>query len=146
MPEIKIRQTADNELEWVNSLYRSIGFVESNKDTEFIVVAELGGKPTGIGRLVKIDDNHIELGGIYVLPSFRNQGIAFKIVHDLISKNPYENSTVWCIPFENLKIFYKKFGFTEKVGECIPKLLLDKLMWFNTESRFPKKAILMRLH
>ena len=74
-----------------------------------------------------------ELGGIYVIESFRKRGIAREIVTRLISKAKEKaaiqqqqygeeqqqqkkqstGSILWCIPFEHLQEFYKSCGFEQ---------------------------------
>lgn len=49
---------------------------------------------------MKIDKNNIELGGIYAFPNFRGLRVAENIVHNLCEKNPFDESTIWCLPFE----------------------------------------------
>ena len=130
-PKINIRQANLSDLVWINEQYSSIGFLPSVFDREFILIAEVADEKAGIGRIVFLEEGHVELGGIFVLPSFRKKGIARLIVKDLIYKNPYPTKSIWCIPFENLKHFYGEFGFktlSQKL-EDLPKLISEKMRW-----------------
>ena len=142
MESISIRPARENEIDWINSKYKEIGFVDSNFKNEFIVIAEYNNMKSGIGRLVLVDENNIELGGIYVFPDFRKLGIAEKIVNYLCKKNPYKNSTIWCLPFEDLLSFYSKFGFKEN-NQKIPNKVFEKHKWCNTNGIYEKKVLLL---
>ena len=107
---LTVRTVKKAEMEWVNKCYDEVEFVHSNFDKEIIAVAELDGHRAGIGRLVTIDSNHLELGGMYVFESYRNRGVASAIVDFLLKRNSM-GCTVYCIPFEHLVSFYKGFGF-----------------------------------
>ncbi|WP_378187552.1 GNAT family N-acetyltransferase [Aquimarina sp. W85] len=65
------------------SKYAEIDFIKSNFDNEYIVIAKVKNKNAGLGRLVKIDNKNIELGGIYTFPDFRGLGVAENIVKNL---------------------------------------------------------------
>jgi len=58
-------------------MYDQVHFQKSDSDNEFILIAEVGGQRAGVGRLVKIDDANVELGGIYVFPAFQKRGVAY---------------------------------------------------------------------
>jgi len=143
MKKVIINQADKNEIKWVNSKYAEIGFVTSNPDNEFIIIAKVGNKNAGLGRLVKIDDNNIELGGIYTFPDFRGLRIAESIVRTLCEKNPYKVSTIWCLPFENLVNFYSKFGFKNYQKGSVPKQVEKKIEWCNSNNTYEKKVVLL---
>lgn len=68
---LTVRIVKKAEMEWINKCYNEVEFVHSNFDKEIIAVAELDGHRAGIGRLVTIDSNYLELGGMYVFESYR---------------------------------------------------------------------------
>lgn len=125
----KIRIANPSEIEWVNRKYDEISFQHaSGKD--LIAIAELeSGEKIGLGRLVRLNENSLELAGIYVFESYRNKGAAKKIIGFLM-KNLNPNDVVYCLPFSKIKNLYKQFGFTScMVDENIPKPILDKCEW-----------------
>lgn len=142
MEPILIRIAKETEINWINSKYQEVEFVKSDFKNEFIVITEYNNIKSGIGRLVALDKNNIELGGIYVFPGFRKLGIAEKIVSFLLDNNPYEQSVIWCLPFENLLSFYSRFGFTKNYGE-VPEKILNKYQWCNTNGLYDKKVLLL---
>lgn len=143
MTNIKIREARENEIQWVNKQYAEIDFKESNFENELIVIAEIENLNCGLGRIVKINHDNYELGGIYVFQAFRNKGVAEKIVEFLICSKFLEDKTIWCLPFENLEKFYTKFGFTtaEKNRPQPPKEIIEKYNWCN--NTYEKKVLLM---
>ena len=143
MNTITIKQAEKNEINWVNSKYAEVDFVKSNYENEYIIIAKVNGENAGLGRLVKIDSHGIELGGIYVFPNFRGFGVAEKIVQHLCEGNPFGESTIWCLPFENLFKFYSKFGFETCENKNAPEKVAQKLEWCNSENQYGKKVLLL---
>lgn len=143
MKKVTIKKAERSEIEWINSKYDEIGFVKSNYDNEFIIIAKVENEYAGLGRLSKIDDRNIELGGIYTFSEFRGLGVADKIVGALCSENTFGKSTTWCLPFENLLSFYSKFGFKNHLNETVPNEVAKKLEWCNSENRYEKKVMLL---
>ena len=73
-----------SEIEWVNSKYDEIGFQHANTD-DLVAIAELENtEKIGLGRLVRLTENNLELAGIYVFESYRNRGAARKIIEFLM--------------------------------------------------------------
>lgn len=109
--EIKIRLiTCPSELLWVNTQYKKIDFVASEWGTDRVALAFINKKHVGVGRLVPLENGDYELGGIFVLPEFRNLSIAKNIVSFLV-ENASLVKRMYCLPFEYLKGFYESFGF-----------------------------------
>lgn len=65
MESIVIRRAKKEELEWINSKYSQIDFVHSNFEKEIIAISEHKGERCGLGRIVIIDQNNCELGGMF---------------------------------------------------------------------------------
>lgn len=143
MKTVIVKQAEKKETNWINAKYSEVDFVKSNYENEYIVIAKVGNENAGLGRLVKIDENNIELGGIYVFPNFRGLGVAENIVRNLCEKNPFYESTIWCLPFENLLNFYSKFGFENCKNKKAPKQLTEKLKWCNSENKYGKEVLLL---
>lgn len=141
---LTVRTAKDTEIQWVNKCYDEVNFVHSIADNEVIAIGEIEGSKAGIGRLVRIDSNHFELGGMYVFESFRKHGVAGAIV-DFLLKNAPLNSIVYCIPFEHLVPFYNKFGFKPCINlDPVPKELLDKYLW--CKEKYPQPTALLILN
>ena len=143
MSSLTSRKAEKSELFWINSKYAEVDFMPSYFETELIVIAEMDGTKCGIGRLVQISDEDLELGGIYVFPAYRNLGVAENIVKFLCNENDFKQQTIWCLPFEHLEDFYTKFGFFPSEGgsETIPQDILKKHKWCN--SNYGKNVLLL---
>jgi len=143
MEKMSLKTATIHDLEWINTKYREVDFVPSNYNNEHILIAHVSKKEAGLGRLVKIDANNTELGGIYVFPEFRGQHVADCIVTGLCNQNPFKNTTIWCLPFENLVPFYMRFGFTPHTNGQIPTEIAKKLEWCNAPNRYKQRVILL---
>lgn len=140
---LTVRTAQKEEMDWVNKHYDDVEFVHSNFDNEIIAIAELDGHKAGIGRLVTIDSDHLELGGMYVFESYRNQGVAAAIVNFLLKSNS-KGCTVYCIPFEHLSTFYKGFGFISCDNlKKVPKEVLDKYLWCKEKYSHPTSLLIL---
>jgi GNAT superfamily N-acetyltransferase len=141
----KIRSAEKSEIEWVNQCYDEVEFVHSHFDNEIIAVAEYGGQKAGLGRLVTVDDKHLELGGMYVFESFRGKGVAKEIVQFLLGAVK-SHQTVYCIPFEHLIPFYKQCGFTTcSCLDLVPQELLKKYLWCKEKYAHPTSLLIFEV-
>lgn len=130
---IHIRVAEQSEMPWINSCYDEVKFVHSNFEKEIIAIAEYEGQKAGLGRLVKIGPDHLELGGMYVFPAYQKKGIAGAIVDFLLS-HVRSFQTVYCIPFQHLLSFYKKYGFVECADlQSVPEDIIKKYQWCQEE-------------
>jgi N-acetylglutamate synthase-like GNAT family acetyltransferase len=137
--EISLRLATAVDLKAINERYAEIDFVASYKD-ELIVLASIGDKIVGQGRVVSIDSNSGELGGIYVFPDNEGLGIARKVVDFLIKNSDF--STLYCLPFTELEGFYGSMGFTPvKDIVQVPKAVTEKHEWCN--SNYDKAVLLL---
>jgi N-acetylglutamate synthase-like GNAT family acetyltransferase len=141
-----IKLATQEDIEWVNSQYKLAGFVPSEMKKEIIAIVTCKGKYAGIGRLVRIDEDNIEMGGIYILPSYRGEKLAGEIVSFLVKEAKKTNvANVYCLPFEELELFYKKFGFKDVNPEKddIHETILTKYKWCLQE--YEKNVLLFKL-
>ncbi|MDM5194035.1 GNAT family N-acetyltransferase [Bacillus hominis] len=129
---MSIQLATSKDLEWINIQYESIGFVQSDLTRDKVAIITYNNEYAGIGRLVQIDEDTIELGGIFILPNFRGLQLAGELVSFLVQtakKSHIQN--VYCLPFEELENFYKKYGFTEvdTTQEVVHPIILKKYNW-----------------
>ncbi|MDM5433740.1 GNAT family N-acetyltransferase [Bacillus hominis] len=120
------------DLEWINIQYESIGFVQSDLTRDKVAIITYNNEYAGIGRLVQIDEDTIELGGIFILPHFRGLQLAGELVSFLVqTAKKLHIQNVYCLPFEELENFYKKYGFTEvdTTQEVVHPIILKKYNW-----------------
>lgn len=91
------------------------------KAEEFIV-AEEDNKIIGFGRL-KVHPDAVELGTIGVINEYRHQGIAAKIINELLKHTHSDVYLTTLIPD-----FFKQFGF-EKLEAASPNSLIRSKEW-----------------
>jgi N-acetylglutamate synthase-like GNAT family acetyltransferase len=143
---MSIQLAASNDLEWINNQYDSIGFVRSDLKREKVAIITHKNKYAGVGRLVQIDEDTIEMGGIYILPKFRGLQLAGELVSFLVetAKN-LQVQNVYCLPFKELENFYKKYGFTEvdTTKEVVHPIILKKYNWCL--EHYDKHVLLFKL-
>ena len=132
---VHVRAALPTELEWANACYRDAGFLPSTA-TDRIAIAECGGKRAGLGRVVPVQPGVAELGGMYVLPAFRGQAVARRIVDFLVQQS--DAARLYCIPFAHLEAFYASCGFA-RVGadDAVPAPVAHKLAWCERQYEQP---------
>jgi GNAT superfamily N-acetyltransferase len=140
----RVRTAEKSEIEWINKCYDEVEFVHSNFNKEIIAIAEFNNQKAGIGRLVRVNSDSLELGGMYVFEVFRGKGIARKIVEFLL-QNVQPAQIVYCIPFEHLVPFYKQFGFAPcSHPEKAPQELLEKYLWCREKYSQPTALLVLK--
>ena len=139
----QVRRAEKSEISWVNKCYDEVKFVHSTFDREVIAIAEVNGQKAGLGRLVTINGEILEMGGMYVFEDFRGKGVARKIVEFLL-EHSIPAQTIYCIPFEYLVPFYKQFGFVPCSSfDQAPKELLEKYLWCKEKYNLPTALLVL---
>ena len=128
---LKFHQATIQDQKWVNDQYQQVNFRPSDLLKDYVGIASWENEPAGLGRLQPIDENSWELGGMYIFEAFRKRGIAGRLVQHLLQQAP-AGATVYCLPFEHLADFYKRYGFEEWPAEKwnnAPAIIQEKLVW-----------------
>ncbi|MBP3972854.1 GNAT family N-acetyltransferase [Bacillus sp. WL1] len=129
---MSIQMATSNDLEWINNQYDSIGFVRSDLKRDKVAIITYNNEYAGVGRLVQIDEDTLEMGGIYILPQFRGLHLAGELVSFLVeTAKKLQVPNVYCLPFEELEKFYKKYGYIEvdTTKEFVHPIILKKYNW-----------------
>ena len=139
--DITVRRANKSELDWINLCYREVNFLASDYETEIIAIVEVEGEKAGLGRLVKINNEVWELGGMLVLEGYRSLGLSKKIIKFLLEQ--VSETTIYCIPFENLFALYNSMGFeiVTDIG-VVPKKVIDKFEW--CKKTYPTDVLLLK--
>jgi N-acetylglutamate synthase-like GNAT family acetyltransferase len=139
--DVTLRIASPGELGWINQCYRDIDF-RLTGSADFQVVAEVGGRPAGLGRIVPIANRIGELGGMVVFEQFRGTGISKRIIALLAAHGDFD--FLYCLPFANLEGLYESFGF-RRVDDVagVPAEVLEKYRW--CAKFYPQPVLLMGL-
>lgn len=135
---IAIRAAGPDEAMWVNERYAEVRFIPSDVTRELVLIAELDGRPAGLGRLIPVDEESFELGGMLVFDGFRGRGVARALIDALIAAAGEQ--AIYCIPFAKLEGLYAAAGF-EKANDA-PAKVREKFAW--CERTYDEPVILMR--
>ena len=129
---MRLRLAAADDERWINERYDSVHFLHSDLSHDLVVVAELDGRPAGIGRLVPAGGDACELGGMLVFEEFRGRGVARAIIDELLRHAA--GRTVYCVPFADLEPIYEGAGFVRHEPDAaIPQHIREKLDWCARE-------------
>ncbi|PGK42348.1 GNAT family N-acetyltransferase [Bacillus anthracis] len=129
---MRIQMATSNDLEWINNQYDSIGFVRSDLKRDKIAIITYNNEYADFGILIQINKDTLEIDGIYILPQYRRIQSAGELVSFLVATaKKLQVPNVYCLPFEELEIFYKKYSFTEvdATKEVIHPIILKKYNW-----------------
>ena len=142
-----IRAVTEKELHWVNEQYQKIDFVPSTLENEIIAIVTYQDRFAGIGRMVYLNEEEAEIGGIYILDEFRGLSLAHELVAYLVEEAKSRVlKEVYCLPFHELKHFYEKFGFTtfDVQNTAVNEKILKKFNWCL--GNYQKEVLLLKLH
>ncbi len=143
---MSIQLATSNDLEWINNQYKSIGFAPSDLKRDIVAIITYDNTYAGVGRLVQLDEDTIEMGGIFILPKFRGLQLAGKLVSFLVATaKKLQIQAVYCLPFEELETFYKKYGYNEvdTTKEVVHPIILKKYNWCL--DHYDKHVLLFKL-
>ena len=138
---MRLRAATPGDARWIAEQYELAGFLPSDLEQDTVVIAEIDGRPAGLGRLVPAGQGVFELGGMWVPDAFRGQGVARAIVGELIRRAA--GAAVYCVPFASLEGLYASAGFQRVPREGAPPKVQEKLEWCDREVQ--REVILMRL-
>lgn len=136
---VTVRALLAAEIDWANERYAEIDFVQSTPADQ-LVVAEVGDERAGLGRIVSIDTDVGELGGIYVFAPFRGLGVAHAVVEHLLRHS--QVTTLYCLPFSHLQPFYASCGFTTvDENAALPPAITAKIAWCRQQYADPVSTL-----
>ncbi|GGE60982.1 GNAT family N-acetyltransferase [Priestia taiwanensis] len=136
----------NNDLEWINEQYKKVDFMPSYLENERIAIVTYKEEYAGLGRILYVNEDEAEIGGIYVLEAFRGISLAYELVDSLVQETKNSNlKEVYCLPFEELRSFYEKFGFKEVdyKHKTINNIIIKKYHWCL--DHYDKKVLLLTL-
>lgn len=130
------------------SIRRIINLVQINPTglswKRFIVAADRRGEIIGCGQVKPHKDGSLELASIAVLPEWRGQGVARKVIEYLLEQYPGRLFLTCRSPLESL---YQKFGFETIQFEEMPPYFqqISRLVaMYNRLTHQPDRLLVMR--
>jgi GNAT superfamily N-acetyltransferase len=129
---------ADASDTWINDRYAAVQFLPSDLTRDLVLIAYEGDDAAGVGRLVPIDAQSCELGGMLVFEAFRGRGVAKALIDELLRHA--EGREVYCLPFAELESLYASAGFART--DAAPAEVLEKWEWCRRT--YPNDVLLMR--
>ena len=119
MAEYEVRAALESESDQIKSLIHLVGINPMGLDwRRFLVVVESSGRVIGCGQVKPHGADILELASIAVLPDYRGQGIARKIIEELLGQNP---RPLYLMCVEHNGPMYVKFGFQAVHYDEMPK-------------------------
>jgi N-acetylglutamate synthase-like GNAT family acetyltransferase len=110
----------------------------------FLVAVDPSGKIVGCGQIKPHHDGSHELASIAVVPEWRGQGVARKIITILLTQHPQE---LYLTCRSSLGAFYERFGFQEVKPEDMPPYFrqIDRLArWVKRLEKRGETLLVMR--
>ena len=104
---ISIRPAIAADQATITSIVRKVGINRSGLDWQRFLVAETDGQIVGIGQ-IKPHPECRELASIGMLPEWQRQGIASRIIRELLAK---ESGPLYLMCLHHNEPFYLRFGF-----------------------------------
>lgn len=137
----QLREATEGDRPEINAIYATLGFAPWDPGQDNLLVAVSDDRVVGCGRLHRYADA-VELGGMYVHPNFRGQGIARTMLESLV--NLLGDEACYCMPFDHLSHFYAQFGFASCDETGIPQVIAEKVSYFRDVYLHPTVLMVRR--
>lgn len=137
----QLREATEGDRPAINAIYASLGFMPWDPAQDQLLVATVGDRLVGCGRLQRFS-NAVELGGMYVHPDFRGHGIARTVLKSLVEL--LGNEACYCMPFDHLIPFYEEFGFARCDEQNLPQAIEEKVAYFRDVYMHPTILMVRR--
>ena len=119
MLDYEIRPALENESTQIKDLIHMVGINPMGLDWKrFLVAVEGSGRVIGCGQVKPHGADILELASIAVPEEFRGQGIARRIIEELLAQNP---RPLYLMCVEHNGPMYEKFGFRAVDHNGMPK-------------------------
>ena len=129
MLEYEIRPAQESESGQIKELIHLVGINPSGLEwSRFLVAAKADGEIIGCGQIKPHGQDIKELASIAVLPEYRKQGVARKIIEELLSMSP---RPLYLMCIEHNGPMYEKFGFYAIEMDEMPRYFRRMQKLFN---------------
>ncbi|MCB0101185.1 MAG: GNAT family N-acetyltransferase [Anaerolineales bacterium] len=119
MTDYSIRSAQEAESAQIKALIHEVGINPTGLDwRRFLVAVDGLGRVIGCGQIKPHGSDILELASIAVSPEHRGQGIARRIIEQLLAENP---RPLYLMCVEHNGAMYEKFGFRAIELEAMPR-------------------------
>ena len=119
MTDYSIRSAQEAEFAQIKALIHEVGINPTGLDwRRFLVAVDGLGRVIGCGQIKPHGSDILELASIAVSPEHRGQGIARRIIEQLLAENP---RPLYLMCVEHNGAMYEKFGFRAIELEAMPR-------------------------
>jgi amino-acid N-acetyltransferase len=130
-PEVIVRMATDDDVEAI------VAFVAENSRLGHLLprsadniratlptwrVAEIGGRVVGIGSLLAMNDNLVEVRSLAVLPEYRSMGVGAELVNGLVAEARRRGYTT-VFALTRAVNFFLRLGFSITIRDRFPEKL-----------------------
>lgn len=141
MTEIKITWASSEDMSWIDATYRRINFPPSDfAFSRHLLAYESGGVRVGLIRWIKHADDFEELGGLFVDPKCRGNGLAGKLIARASLEIPLDVA-LYCLPLTERMELYANAGFSRLEEARAPHSLLRLLE--ERRSKYGDRFVIM---
>ena len=129
MTDYSIRSAQEAESAQIKALIHEVGINPTGLDwRRFLVAVDGLGRVIGCGQIKPHGSDILELASIAVSPEHRGQGIARRIIEQLLAENP---RPLYLMCVEHNGAMYEKFGFRAIELEAMPRYFQRMKKLFN---------------
>ena len=119
MTDYSIRSAQEAEFAQIKALIHEVGINPTGLDwRRFLVAVDGLDRVIGCGQIKPHGSDILELASIAVSPEHRGQGIARRIIEQLLAENP---RPLYLMCVEHNGAMYEKFGFRAIELEAMPR-------------------------
>jgi GNAT superfamily N-acetyltransferase len=126
MTKIVVKFRNDESLLDIISFYETQDYFGGATQDDKIVLAIDEGKIIGVAR-VSIENETYSLRGMFIDSKYQRQGIGSRMLEKLDDFLGTLNQDCYCIPHDNLDVFYNQLGFQTIPKSEGPQHLIDRI-------------------
>lgn len=138
------RWANENDLTQIVDLLMVVRGDRQDVTANQFLIASLEDLVIGCVRVKNLTDGTQELASLCVQPKYRNLGVGEQLVKSILSYS--KKRPIYLLCFDNMLMFYKKFGFVQVDPNILPDCLGDEYRRVSVSfAPLDDKVVAMRL-